>query len=55
VAAIGCALSDALAPLGATLNELPGTPQRLFRACGNPATPKSGLDQLGGESAPSPT
>jgi aerobic carbon-monoxide dehydrogenase large subunit len=54
VAAIGCALSDALAPLGATLNELPGTPQRLFRACGNPATPNSRVDQLGGESAPSP-
>jgi aerobic carbon-monoxide dehydrogenase large subunit len=44
VAAIGCSVSDALAPLGAMLNELPGTPQRLFRACGNAATPNSGVD-----------
>jgi carbon-monoxide dehydrogenase large subunit len=33
VAAIGCAVSDALRPLGRTLNELPATPLRVFKAC----------------------
>ena len=33
VASIGCAVSDALRQLGGTLNELPATPLRVFRAC----------------------
>ncbi|MGH3274882.1 MAG: xanthine dehydrogenase family protein molybdopterin-binding subunit, partial [Streptosporangiaceae bacterium] len=33
VASIGCAVSDALRSLGGTLNELPATPLRVFKAC----------------------